>query len=524
MYLNNVQSAMIEKSTFSGSQAALGGTIYASRIISKNFFLRSLGLTIRNSSFFHNQATESAGCIFAGVESIVKVHCSEFANNRAAKAGGVFNLEGSMLESSLRNSSSNSFSSLHQFDEEPGFFLSHCTLRNNSAFVGGSFSFASSSIRGVLRDSVIDSSHAASVGGAVPLDVQSSFFKSNHALNGSSIVSISSPRVVVNSCQFSDNAVSKNGGALYAVDDTDQGMTLTIRNNTFTRNRAKFGGSLFLELQTSTDLTLSSSQFERGFAVAGGDIYFSRDIPLSIQGTFSVASISSESSSYGPVVATRPRYMRLTDVILEGQEATRLSANASNTFSMFSGQNVKIHAEIQDDFGQVVRFFDGLTFSIHSSAPRIEQRRSEEIIQQSRLLFDFNLLSTVGSVETLEFLAKPFNDISTIALKPSIMPCDPGYRQVFLHAEAVHDVCVLFPKGSYSILTSAPVCQTNCADKNCKGGQSVEWKRGFWNFIDLDAGIIESFPCPNGYCVGGQAPEIKGLAAVDRCEKHRCEM
>ena len=221
---------------FSNNAAAIGGAIstYApiGLVTDPTYYL-----TVINSSFINNSASQYGGALSAERCSVSFFHLM-FLSNKAKLKGGGLRIIGVGTEGDL--------------------FITHCTLTNNTAPIGGAMALKYASITGnILQLSHLKFilNHAKFKGGAI------AFVKINNL-----IISV----ITLTNCSFTNNEVTYErgkGGALAL-----EGKYQVIMNYcNFTHNNASYGGALYINRTScfSKHCTFSENVARAGGAVAG---------------------------------------------------------------------------------------------------------------------------------------------------------------------------------------------------------------------------------------------------------------
>ena len=231
----------VSSSTFTNNSAQYGGSsIY------------NTTLSISDSVFLYNTATDAQGCFALFPGSNVSITATNFSYNTASR-GGVFYLSEPLVglpAASLRVS----FCSFHgnvakqrggvfASDGNHSITLSHCEFYGNSAASGGIGSTVGSHVR--LSNCSITNNSAIKDGGVL--------FLTHH-----------STLLVDKNTVFDNNTCGTDGGAIRAYSNT----TLNITNSYFIGNKASRGGVIFLE--NHCDMTMEDCIFSGNVAASGG--------------------------------------------------------------------------------------------------------------------------------------------------------------------------------------------------------------------------------------------------------------
>lgn len=172
-------------------------------------FLAAYGkLNITGGTFENNEAKKTGGAIIIGKNEAAKVENAIFKGNKASTGGAIYALSKTNITGT--------------------------TFDGNKAKWGGAV-YASKGLN--LEKGKFINNSASSAGGALYLEGESEIKDSN----------------------FNGNKSGSNGGAIFAKD----GKVALIKNNTFTKNTAKYGGALFV---SDMEGTIEENTFEENFA------------------------------------------------------------------------------------------------------------------------------------------------------------------------------------------------------------------------------------------------------------------
>ena len=150
---------------------------------------------------------------------------------------------------------------------------------DDSEFVGnGTSTFAGCTLN--IDRSTFNAHVNPGDGGALRVDcnatIERSAFHNNRATNGGAIYIGAEPStVLMRRVTFAGNIADETGGAIGVETSLTRALTLTVRNGTFERNRARFGGAIMLEFFGYTRLLQGSAIRFSGNTAAnrGGAIY-----------------------------------------------------------------------------------------------------------------------------------------------------------------------------------------------------------------------------------------------------------
>lgn len=306
--------------TYEGYESQKGGVISVAN--------GATGVTITNSSFTKNTATEYGGAIFNGGQ--ISITGTTFDNNIANQVGGA--LSSTTTPTASTNISNSVFTNNHSvydggaignysglklenclfegntaqlaFDAEKGTWTT--PVSDNTAVGGGAISLGAVSTSSVasISGTTFKNNTSGTNGGAIAtrqakdadnsaakLDIAATFI-GNKAQQGGAIYNsfytdngLSKGAGVTVTGTFSGNEATGKGGAIYNDGTLDKagkkGGIMTITDATFDGNKADFGGAIF---NTGT-LTINGGSFEGNTAdKAAGAIYNAADATLTVDG------------------------------------------------------------------------------------------------------------------------------------------------------------------------------------------------------------------------------------------------
>ncbi len=231
---NNVNATKYDRTKFNGVQS-IGSGIYATD---------NATLTI-NDSYFENNITEKyGGAICSGSDCTVNLKNVTFKNNLADSIGGAIFAYGSLS-------------------------IESCFFEENKASSGGAI--------GVMKNVEIKETsftrNVAQYGGAIIeyggelVIKENSTFESNEATKQGGAI-YNSGKLNVESSNFSNNFAESGGGAIFIKDNNSNENK--VLNSTFTENSSKFGGGIYVNVNSKLDV--EKSNFKKNEAAYGAGI------------------------------------------------------------------------------------------------------------------------------------------------------------------------------------------------------------------------------------------------------------
>ena len=304
---------LIENCNFTNNYAHSGGAIYQWKD-------HGYRLTVNNSTFINNNATDVAGAAYAHYGGDF-TDC-KFYDNTAGGSGGaiggwnqiaqncLFVNNRAKLGGAVGGESAQSFNSIY--------------INNSASDIGGSIY----GFNLIVNNNKIFNSTSDNNGGAIGtieyLDSDtywtSSTFRNNTIINASAknndgaVYLYDHPQVNVYKTTFDSNKIinakAKNGGGLYS-----DSVALTLTNNQFENVEATTGGAVY----NNRTMRLSNNKLVNSNADLGSDIYNARNIAVSY------LTFIDNSTKYGSYLTNITIFATLTDDMgntITGQNVT----------------------------------------------------------------------------------------------------------------------------------------------------------------------------------------------------------
>ena len=364
--------------TYEGYESQKGGVISVAN--------GATGVTITNSSFTKNTATEYGGAIFN--DGQISITGTTFDNNIANSVGGA--LSSTTTPTASTNISNSVFTNNHSvydggaignysglklenclfegntaqlaFDAQKGTWTTPVT--DNTAVGGGAISLGAVSTSSVasISGTTFKNNTSGTNGGAIAtrqaihannsaakLDIAATFI-GNKAQQGGAIYNsfytdngLGKGAGVTVTGTFSGNEATGNeatgkGGAIYNDGTLDQagkkGGIMTITDATFDGNKADFGGAIF---NTGT-LTINGGSFEGNTATkAAGAIYNAADAQLTVDGV----TFANNSSAKAGAINNYDGTVAISDSTFKGNDAGKSMGGAvTNTSGSAPGKSI----------------------------------------------------------------------------------------------------------------------------------------------------------------------------------------
>ena len=364
--------------TYEGYESQKGGVISVAN--------GATGVTITNSSFTKNTATEYGGAIFN--DGQISITGTTFDNNIANSVGGA--LSSTTTPTASTNISNSVFTNNHSvydggaignysglklenclfegntaqlaFDAQKGTWTTPVT--DNTAVGGGAISLGAVSTSSVasISGTTFKNNTSGTNGGAIAtrqaihannsaakLDIAATFI-GNKAQQGGAIYNsfytdngLGKGAGVTVTGTFSGNEATGNeatgkGGAIYNDGTLDKagkkGGIMTITDATFDGNKADFGGAIF---NTGT-LTINGGSFEGNTAdKAAGAIYNAADAQLTVDGV----TFANNSSAKAGAINNYDGTVAISDSTFKGNDAGKSMGGAvTNTSGSAPGKSI----------------------------------------------------------------------------------------------------------------------------------------------------------------------------------------
>ena len=359
--------------TYEGYESQKGGVISVAN--------GATGVTITNSSFTKNTATEYGGAIFN--DGQISITGTTFDNNIANSVGGA--LSSTTTPTASTNISNSVFTNNHSvydggaIGNYSGLKLENCLFEGNTAQLafdapkgtwttpvtdntavgGGAISLGAVSTSSVasISGTTFKNNTSGTNGGAIAtrqaihannsaakLDIAATFI-GNKAQQGGAIYNsfytdngLGKGAGVTVTGTFSGNEATGKGGAIYNDGTLDKagkkGGIMTITDATFDGNKADFGGAIF---NTGT-LTINGGSFEGNTATkAAGAIYNAADAQLTVDGV----TFANNSSAKAGAINNYDGTVAISDSTFKGNDAGKSMGGAvTNTSGSAPGKSI----------------------------------------------------------------------------------------------------------------------------------------------------------------------------------------
>ena len=235
----------IEKNTFKNNNAPTGGAIYQNS---------ATNVTIANSIFESNTASENGGAIFWDNGTKGKIIESTFKNNKADGFGGAIfsnDTDNEIISNCLFENNKAQDGGALYFEDTNGI-IKESNFTNNAANkesgYSGAIFFEGNNLDITLSEFVNNSAYNEGAIFAIgeTVTISKSQFESNKAEN--SIVAISADNTLIDKCEFISNSAESYVGIsnIYG--------TMTVNNSYFTNNTAEKSTRLIRNSQYSTTI------------------------------------------------------------------------------------------------------------------------------------------------------------------------------------------------------------------------------------------------------------------------------
>ena len=268
---------VISNCTFQNNFANDGAGLYATRS----------SLKVSNCNFTDNTANSFGGALFS-YTSIIQILDSEFINNRAANAGGIYIDAGGepAVNAIIKNCNFEAnkvtdFGGAAFYSWNINFNMDSCKFKSNSGphagamYNDGRDNFSSF----IIKNSSFENNDCTGFGGAVynwacRFIFINCNFKTNFAATAAGIFASGGSKYELKDCVFFENNASGGWGG--GVASYQQGTSGTITDCEFTRNIARTsGGGMIIGFKS--DVKINTSSFNENVARFGAGIYTQND-------------------------------------------------------------------------------------------------------------------------------------------------------------------------------------------------------------------------------------------------------
>lgn len=306
-----------------------GGAIYVAEYIT---------ITVNNSLFEENKATQYAGAISVARGSVLHINDSDFVKNSSDTNGGAIwaysdstiNLSGNKFSENFTNSSGGAIYSYNIANISSSEFSKNSAANGGAVYVAG----GETSVSG----SVFDSNTAKTYGGAVYVSEATRFldgkdtakgseFNKNSAAYGGAIylANVDDPekypdreagKATLEESAFVGNTATKTGGAIF----TNSGAELSTTGAIFKENSATEGGAIRLSSSTYAYID-NGSRFEDNVATDGEGGAINSRISLELTATEFVNNKTTVSGTRGGAIYLTAGSLKADGATFEGNSA-----------------------------------------------------------------------------------------------------------------------------------------------------------------------------------------------------------
>ncbi|MBR3213689.1 MAG: Ig-like domain repeat protein, partial [Methanosphaera sp.] len=299
--LNNAKLT-INNCTFKNHQSNKGAAIY-------NY----ANLTITNSKFSYNTATESGGAIYSNFETSLKITNCTFNNNTAKYNGGAIYTTGNNTLIKNNTFYYNNANNGGAISNGIGTFVNEnndICLTDNSTIIQNNFNNNQAVIGGAIYNY-----------GVINTKINNNTFSKNHANNGGAIYNYANQvtaytdtgreyipvrnitigkNMTINQNIFLNNQAVHNGGAIY-----NNLTNLTIYNSTLSNNIAGDNGGAIYSIGNNT--TIQKNLFKQNKATQNGTVIINNGI-----GTIN-NNINAETTIYSNTIYNNGSNVKITN-------------------------------------------------------------------------------------------------------------------------------------------------------------------------------------------------------------------
>lgn len=274
---------IINGNTFIKNQAFSGGAVCN---------VNGLELTIADSIFTENNATNIGGAIHNIDGTTISISNSTFAKNVAGSGGAISNLHNikiTITDCAFNNNAANKFGGALQFAENSNIIIENTEMENNVAVTNGGAICIGQNTNMTTINATFSKNEAGS-GGAITMEANSrltsdntTFIQNNASKSGGAIYMGQNTEMAATNTTFSRNTADDLGGAICG----NANSKITAIRNIFTQNRAtKNGGAIYTN---RNNIVIRSSKLTRNVVgTNGGVLYIGQNTNMTaINATFS---------------------------------------------------------------------------------------------------------------------------------------------------------------------------------------------------------------------------------------------
>jgi predicted outer membrane repeat protein len=384
LFSSGVLSVNIEGTSFQRNSAQNGGAVY----LASGDGVSTLWMS--NSTAEKNTAFDKGGAIFMDSTTLCHISQSNFTGSEASEGAVVYTQAGGLnvWGSHLDFSDSRKEGAIMCISSR--IKLEKSSLRENR----GS---ALSGLRCKL--SIFESTFRAnigSLGGAVRLSSESSFFGSDSTFIGNSAVEL--------------------GGAVAC----DECHNVLLSNSVVSKNIAAAGGGIALKGSRGVSLT-GTNVFQDNSATdgGGGGIFTKDQSVLSDENVASISDNGGNSGLYGPLLGTAPNELRVVDATL----AALHSIVAKNT------DVLGVAVRILDKYGNPISGISLKSFFLVASVRSGALFGTAEVPVQKYQTTEFSDMGFAMSEGkyNITFALNIGSRIITTGLEVALLACEPGF-------------------------------------------------------------------------------------------------
>lgn len=228
--------------TFNSNTGHTGAAIYA----------RGSSLTVQNSKFNQNKATNSAGGIFTNVANSV-ISKNTFSSNNGGETGGAIQVSGSnvkVTDNTFTSNSAKNAGAIAEKDSTGTTIQNNIFTKNIATSGGGGAIYMNNAKKSTISNNNFkeNGNQGTLAGGAIVINpgsditISNNNFTSNKAVDTSGAIFTSGSNVAISNNKFTQNTATRTGGAIF-----DEGSGLKVLNNEFTKNSiTNDGGALYV--------------------------------------------------------------------------------------------------------------------------------------------------------------------------------------------------------------------------------------------------------------------------------------
>ena len=270
----------LTRNVFENNYAVEGGAL----LINENVIL-----IVKDNIFHSNYADKYGGAAVVSRNITGVVTGNIFESNSAANSGGALYVNRNCTLILIRNLFENNYAHSNGgaviVARNSSVTIRENSFDDNSAVIGGAV-FISDESRLTLAENKLQNNSAELIGGALIATQKSivvltgNLLQFNFATYGGAVYITDESTLTLRENKLQNNSAEKNGGALVAT----RKSIVALAKNSFLFNFAKYGGAIYVNLNSVLDQINNTLYFEKNTAHYGGGVFLQRNSTLTFTG------------------------------------------------------------------------------------------------------------------------------------------------------------------------------------------------------------------------------------------------